>query len=83
MKFLIARRAPEIPLWMYYIRCGVEIVCSMVNIVLLPFGRVCNLNTIWQGAMLRSIHHERKKKGSRDEMPKLWSHNYGSGTRDE
>lgn len=60
-KILIARRAAEIPLWMYYVRCGVDIFCSLVNVVLLPFGRLCNLNAMWQGVMLRSVRCRRDK----------------------
>lgn len=60
MKLLIARRTKEIPLWMYYVRCGIDIICSLLNLILLPFGKLCNLNTIWQGRMIRSMRRRRQ-----------------------
>lgn len=63
MRILISGVAPEVPRWMYYVRALILIVSSVLDLALLPFGRTCNLPTIWQGRMMRSIVKHRKGAG--------------------
>jgi hypothetical protein len=69
MKILISGVAPEIPRWMYYVRAVILIVCSVIDLFLLPFGHTCNLPTIWQGRMLRSVRRYRQELEADEIVP--------------
>ncbi|NIV02802.1 MAG: hypothetical protein GWN55_16015 [Phycisphaerae bacterium] len=51
---LWAKRTPEFPLWMYYVRAFLDILCGIIALFTLPFGIVCNLQTSWAGRMIRN-----------------------------
>ena len=52
----------EIPLWMYYARSLIEIMCALINLFTLPFGYVCTYNIHWTGRMLRAFSLAYKEK---------------------